>query len=169
MFSGVPASNDEMAKDIADVFSRLADALGHSNIAIDDEQRKCLLKDCLRHHCRHIQHMRVLQRAVDPYKIVAWAGYILAEKNAKDSSARSIIRTVIQLLDSFLHAEVPRGGLPEDTRNYLEDFVFNEIQSESDHGIGKNGLFVAFHSASKIKSKFKMSMTAGWGSAGWGN
>lgn len=107
--------------------------------------------------------MRVNQKTVDSYKIVSWAGYLLAQDYKDDEKCDIVIHCLAYALDSLLWVEEPRGGLPEGTLTYLEQFVSNEIKNNCEHGIGMNGLFVAFHCARVMKRKSQSLMRKGWG------
>ena len=155
-------------KDVLDPINLLKVAIDRVGVAVSNELRDEVWRQCLSYHAQHINHLRVNQHAIDPYKLITWYGYILAHKINADKGhtagdPRKVIKATLQTLNYCLTSEVPTGGLEVETISYMEDLVINEIEENPACGIGKNGLFLAFHTASTMKRKSNKSFSSGWG------
>jgi len=146
-------------------FGRLSKALSRFGTAsIRDEERDALLEEVYAHHQEHLEPLQTRAISKDPFKFIAWAGFLLAQKRANQiEEQKAIVWATIHALNSCLWAEPPRGGHSVDTLEYLRDYTVNELQKRDKFGIGMNGLFVAFHCSSMIKRKSLRAYSSGWG------
>jgi len=155
-------------EDLAAPINLLAAALNAAGVTVSDSVRVTVWRECLQHHALHISTLRVNQHAIDPYKLITWYGYILAYTIATSGFAdastttRKVVEATLGTLNYCLENEVPAGGLGSNTISYMADLVINEIEGKPTCGIGKNGLFLAFHTASTMKRKSRSSFSSGW-------
>jgi hypothetical protein len=152
----------EFLEDIANSVNLLSVAIIKIGITVPEDLQKEVLKACVSQHVDHVTTLKINQHTIDPYKVITWYGFILAEKIGGNGSKRDVIKATIQTLDYCLSEEQPLGGLPQNILGYMEDFVVNELENKPHCGIGKNGLFLAFHTASTMKRKASRSFNAGW-------
>ncbi|MBC2594925.1 hypothetical protein H5P28_11720 [Ruficoccus amylovorans] len=110
------------------------------------------LQACIGHHYRHIRQLGVNQKTIDPYKVITWFGVDLAGKD--DDRLQQIAECIVAALGACLLEETPKEiGLETDTMRYIADLLKNELSGNTDHGIGRNGLYAAFHCAQKMKTR----------------
>lgn len=157
-----PPQQQDIEGDIAKSVNLLAEAITFAGIKIPDKLRLRVLDECVAHHGIHIKRLGVNQIKVDPYKVITWFGFFLAENFKGNDKCRGIVKATIRTLNYALSSEEPLGGLAANTLSYMEDFVVNEINDAPDCGIGKNGLFLAFHTASVMKRRAQRSFNQGW-------
>lgn len=147
--------SDGESQDLAVALDKFRKALGEANLHFSDEERSQAVEFCIRHHYAHLKTLGVRQVRVDPYKIVTWFAFDLAMKDFDndETRARKIVNVGVATLCSFLTNEKPKG-LPFDalTVRYIANLAFNEVNGLTEHGIGKNGLFAAFHCAARVKA-----------------
>ena len=151
----VKASTDQVRRTIARYDWTLPSPLDH-----------LACTNMLFHHKDHIGIHKIDQKRIDPYKIACWYGCSLldeiAYKEGPDGKVASgidllgcgkskfeiVARSVIITLSAFLTKEQPGGvNLPTQTKKLLYQLLKEEKIGDSDHGIWKNGLYVAYHSA----------------------
>lgn len=153
-------------QDTVDALQLLCDALKAAGLSITDSLRDKVLKESLAFHVEHIGTLRVNAHQMDQYKMVSWFGYILASSFKGAPECEQVVRSTLNVLNYLLHSETPWGALPVETVRYMVDLVTNEINDKSHCGIGKNGLFLAFHTAYTMKRRSNKSFKAGWGGGG---
>lgn len=147
------------AEDIATALDKFRESLEEIGLHFLDEERNQSVKFCLKHHKSHLRYLGVRQVRVDPYKVVTWFAFDLAtgdyEKGEKERAKR-IVDAAVATLCTFLNKEKPVGNpFDSETIKYVRNLAFNEIDSNTEHGIGKNGLFSAFHCSLKVKRFFR--------------
>lgn len=112
-------------------------------IAISEETLDRAKEDAVRHHLSHLCEMNIQQSTVDPYKIAAWYGFFVTEH--ADDRRRVALLATIYLMRHFLEKEFG-VTLDRETSSLLYYYAANNgIKDE--HGIGMNGLFMAFNVA----------------------
>ncbi len=91
------------------------------------------------------------QNALDPYKFLCWYGWALLESvvPSERPMAEQVIKATLLTLNFVLAKERHRSGagLTESSLRLLETMLFYEWDGTGKHGIGKNGLYVAYHCA----------------------
>ncbi len=109
------------------------------------------------HHFDHLQSCVIAQNALDPYKFLCWYGWALLEHIvlSEREMAFKVIKSTLLPLNYILAKEIHRSkkGLPESSLRLLETMLLNEWAGAVKHGIGKNGLYVAFHCAASNGAK----------------
>ena len=118
--------------------------------------------DMLSQHGDHLREHIKNQKHVDPYKIVSWLGCALLRKvslikgREERCPSQAVARATILTLEGFLFHDIG-VHLQEDSRLLLQRMLIREKQDNyvSDHGIWQNGLYAAFHLASKVGSSIK--------------
>lgn len=166
---------EQIAKTL-DVFRKALEKVG---VRMDEASIDESLIKCMRHHDEHIFRHQIDEQSVDPLKIYAWFGYDLASKltvksgellekddscssNAILSQRHDVIKALVASMNASILVERPRGGLDRVTLNYLVRLLERELDEDSDHGIGQNGIFAAFHSALSMKRAFYRIVRKGW-------
>ncbi|HKK17697.1 MAG TPA: hypothetical protein VJ952_03365 [Opitutales bacterium] len=166
-------------KQIADILDVYRVALEKVGVRLEESSIDESLDKCRRHHDEHIRCHQIEERSVDPLKIYAWFGFDLADKltrksqelldgddscssNAILAQRHDILKALVATMNSTILVERPRGGLDRVTLNYLVRLLERELDEDSDHGIGQNGIFAAFHSALSMKRAFYRIVRKGW-------
>lgn len=159
---------DEELKQIEEITDLLEVAFQTNEVSFDKPEWRQAVKDSIAHHEGHLQSFGVTQAKVDPYKILTWIGYFFGESD--NSQRPRIVESMLDTLNYCLGKETPPGGLDSTTKNYLHAYVLNEMSDQSDHGIGKNGVFMSFNCASQMKRMANKRLQTGWGgsASGWG-
>lgn len=105
-----------------------------------------------KHHIEHLDIMSIQQNHVDPYKIAAWYGFFLNklanDKNfapAYDPNGACLL-AAIGVMNKQLRADIAGAFLDRGWLQLLYRYVRND-GGKDDHGVGKNGLYVAFATA----------------------
>ena len=162
-------------KEIEAILRFFQKAINRVGVLLSDQKVNSSCSKCLKHHKDHIRRLRVDDESVDPLKIYAWFGYDVAENltlevkqlshaskiagsEAKRVQRHDVIKALVTSMNAVLIVEAPKGGLDPDTLNYLIRFLECELDEDSEHGIGQNGIFAAFHSALNMKRYLKSTM-----------
>ena len=145
--------------DLSEAIDKFRKALAADKIFIRDEERDASIHFCIKHHTAHLIYLKVDQVRVDPYKVVTWFAFDLARcsmDHDEPEMAKRIISVAVATLCSFLRKERP-AGMPFGalTIAYIRNLSFNEVNGLTEHGVGKNGLFAAFHCSVKAKQSMK--------------
>ena len=103
----------------------------------------------LKRHGQHLSTHTVDQDHLDAFKLLCWIGCAIInrlEKGISYSQHETILEALIKSLEEILVMETNhKVRLTKKDRTLLKRFVMEEIKGNVDHGIGFNGLFVAFH------------------------
>ncbi|NOQ30306.1 MAG: hypothetical protein GQ570_04190 [Helicobacteraceae bacterium] len=138
---------DETKKYISALVNQLCELAFHSySIGIPKQVRKILIEKSLNHYSNHVNEFNVTVNGLDPYKFLAWSGIELYAMVNDEVLGDMILNcTIISL----------RRALEEDGKQVtfgfikkLKKMIKKEFMGESDLGLGKNGLYVAFRMAS---------------------
>ena len=113
----------------------------HQHVGVARDTLDKAKTDAIRFHIGHLKHHKVHATSIDPYKIVSWYGFYVA-KNADDVKRISLLAT-IELMRYFLSCEINGITLDRETTSLLYRMVANDGVND-DHGVGKNGLYLAF-------------------------
>jgi hypothetical protein len=147
---------EELKKAAFGVLSLLKDNLGaHSILSIEDEDEVVIA--ALKRHGLHLSTHAIDQTHLDPFKLICWLGVEivsrLEEGDGFEHQAGTILDAVIKSLEEVLALETSLSvRVPQDDKMLIKRFLMEEIKGNPDHGIGFNGLFVAFHC---LRSTFK--------------
>lgn len=92
------------------------------------------------------------QRHIDPFKIASWLGWFLMEEiqddkqDGSDFQIEACCRVIVNWLAGILFIE-SKFEMPEDDMGLITSLLRKEATGAGCHGIGMNGLFIAFHCA----------------------
>ena len=118
----------------------------HSELSIEQEDDFVIA--ALKRHGVHLATHAVSQSHLDPFKLVCWLGCAIID-GLEDLTFHQhgvVVDAVIKTLEEILVLETSfRVRLTLNDRELLKRLVMAELQGNPDHGIGFNGLFVAFH------------------------
>jgi hypothetical protein len=123
------------------IVSRKPEYVAVSGIRFDEAKRSAIL-----HHCNYVKHFGIWQQSVDPYKILSWYGFYLAE-HADDKHKISVL-VAIQEMNKLLTQEKSKGArsLPSKVVSQLYQRAALD-KHKDEYAIGKNGLYSAFDTA----------------------
>ena len=142
------ASDGELTKAAYGVLLALKDNLP-ANCTLSIEQEEEVVITALKRHGAHLTVHTVDQNRLDAFKLLCWLGCAIInglEKEASYHQHETVLDALINSLEEILALETNREvRLTENDRELLRRFVMEEIKGNTDHGIGFNGLFVAFH------------------------
>ncbi len=116
------------------------------NLSIQQEDEFVI--NALRRHGAHLSTHSIDQSHLDPFKLLCWMGCAIINGLDGDSQnqAETILNALITSLEEILMLETEgRVRLLDKDKALIERLVLEEIKGNGDHGIGFNGLFVAFH------------------------
>lgn len=119
-------------------------------LTITDDEKKQMVRKVIMHYLNHANEYTVRVNSTDPFKFLAWAGSILFNDIKKESTKREVYLAIA--VATMLHL------LQENDKNLSIEFVQKLLimakhdESAKDHlAIGKNGLYMAFRSASEAR------------------
>ena len=117
-------------------------------LSIEDEYEMVIA--ALNRHGIHLSTHAIDQTHLDPFKLLCWLGCEIVGRLEKgegfDHQAETILDSVIQSLEIVLALETENGlRLDVPDKMLFKRFLMEEIWGNGNHGIGFNGLFVAFH------------------------
>jgi hypothetical protein len=102
----------------------------------------------LRRHGAHLSIHTISQDNLDPLKLLCWIGGAVIDgvEDVSFHQQEVILNAILNSLEETLMLETNKKiRLESDDRILLQRFVMQEIKGNSEHGIGYNGLFTAFH------------------------
>jgi hypothetical protein len=139
---------DQIKKEAFGALSALKDNLPKGcKLSIEDEDEVVI--SALKRHGEHLSTHAVNQGHVDPFKLICWIGRAIIERLEKEVSYHqhaTILDALIFTLEQILVLETKRiVRLTINDRELLKRLVMEEIKGNGNHGIGFNGLFIAFH------------------------
>jgi len=133
------------------LLDHILDKCVEPGIKIPSDLRTLACKNAIAHHHEHISFCRISQTTLDAYKFLSWYGWALLELTVplETEKAKKVVTSTIQALNLLLRREAHRrdSGLNLNSQKLLRKLLMNEWGGASGHGIGKNGLYVAFHCA----------------------
>jgi hypothetical protein len=142
------ASDGELTRAAFGVLLALKDNLP-ANCQLSIEQEDEFVITALKRHGAHLTVHTVDQNRLDAFKLLCWIGCAIINGLEKEPSYHqhaTVLDALINSLEEILVMETNRKvRLTNNDRELLRRFVMEEIKGNSDHGIGFNGLFVAFH------------------------
>lgn len=147
---------EELKKAAFGVLTVLKDNLvAHSSLSIVDEYEVVIA--ALKRHGVHLSTHAIDQTHLDPFKLICWLGAEVIGRldrgDGVESQAETILGAVIKSLEEVLALETKLAvTLRPNDKTLIKRLLMEEIKGNCDHGIGFNGLFVAFHC---LRSTFK--------------
>ena len=135
-------------------------ALGALEILKDNLPENCKLSiigdeedivvSALKRHGEHLSTHTIKQKHIDPFKLLCWVGCAIIKGLDNDDLSyhqhNQVLGAVINSLEETLMLETDsKIRLSPEDRVLLQRLMIEEIKNNGDHGIGFNGLFVAFH------------------------
>lgn len=105
-----------------------------------------------RHYNKYLKEFDCKITSVDFYKVYSWLGYFLAEELHSKDMRYGVLRTAFWRLCK----ELERNGQKFDNRECIKkilQLIQNELDANSDFGIGKNGLYMLMKVASLVEIK----------------
>jgi len=103
----------------------------------------------LRRHGEHLATHAINQSHLDPFKLLCWLGCAIVERLEMGESFHQHERVIDSLLMTLeqilvLETKFEIRVLPAD-KELIKRLLMEEIKGNRNHGIGFNGLFIAFH------------------------
>jgi len=118
-------------------------------ILISQQLRKDIVDDVLKHYKLHVETYSVPVNGIDPYKFISWIGLNLYDRTLNEYPEKisdGILKSTIIVMNRTL---VEEGRLlPKYYLRKLFDMVKNDYSGKEHLGLGKNGLYLVFRSAS---------------------
>jgi hypothetical protein len=115
-------------------------------LSIDKEDNVVII--ALKRHGTHLDTHQVSQHHLDPYKLVCWLGCAIIEGIEDETFYQqgTVVDAIIKTLEEFLVYETSyRVCVTPNDRELFKRLMKAEMTGSPQHGIGFNGLFMAFH------------------------
>lgn len=139
---------EEMMAAAFGVLQILKDNLPDKSI-LSVENEYDVVFNALKRHSEHLNTHAVRQKHIDPFKLLCWVGCVLIqglEKGESYHQFEQVLEALMNSLEETLMLETnSKVRLPKSDRVLIQSLMLEEIKGNGDHGIGFNGLFVAFH------------------------
>jgi hypothetical protein len=138
---------NEMIKAAYGAYSLVKDNLP-SDFKFTEQQEDDFIICALRRHGEHLSTHTIDQDTVDPLKLICWIGCAIIDqiKDPTFALQEKVLAALINSLEETLILETGFGlRLSQDDRILFQRLAIQEIKGNSDHGVGFNGLFLAFH------------------------
>lgn len=110
--------------------------------------------EALTQHSGHFEaHPQINPKRFEPFKLICWVAGTLLDGLEKDDGGRNqgleIIKAVIRVLQEAFLLET-KVLLPVADEVLIEAFVLEEFFGNASNGVGRNGLYLAFHCARSV-------------------
>lgn len=119
----------------------------HCKLKFDDEYEVVI--SALKRHGAHLFTHTVNQSKLEAFKLLSWIGSAIIARLENGESYHqheTVLDALMGSMEEILALETNNNViLTDDDRVLLKRFLLQEIMGNPDHGIGFNGLFVAFH------------------------
>lgn len=144
-----PSNGAELKKAAFGVLSLLKDNLAtHSELSIADEDEVVIA--ALKRHGAHLSTHAIDQTHLDPFKLICWLGCEIVNRLDRgegfQTQASTVCDSVIKSLEEILGLETDLTvNVPSEDKTLIKRLLMEELNGNTDHGIGFNGLFIAFH------------------------
>ncbi|HWY33035.1 MAG TPA: hypothetical protein VNX68_00225 [Nitrosopumilaceae archaeon] len=151
MSESKPVDPEEMKRAAAfGAYSLLKDNLP-KDFTYSEKEEDDIIIAALTQHGIHLSTHTINQEQADPLKLLCWiGGAIIASLKDKDKTCKKQEEVLTALIDSLEQTLMLETGfyvrLNPDDRNLIHRLAMEEIRGNSSHGIGFNGMFLAFHS-----------------------
>lgn len=136
---------------IAEMINRVSDICHESyGIVMTSEGRLELVEKVLLHYHEHVNTYGVSVSGTDPYKFLAWSGIQIYTdmKDVDREIAIKFLSSAIAAMNRSLLEE--KKEFPEWYLRKILKMVISEFNGKCHLGLGKNGLYLAFKSASIV-------------------
>jgi hypothetical protein len=120
---------------------------------VPDSVRLQAKMDAVTHHAAHFHNLPIKETSVCPYKIASWYGFALSRHATLIGAdlEKIILLATIDCMNAFLKEDCGKM-LPGETAALLWHMAKNHDMTHlEDYAIGRNGLYVAFFAAKKIR------------------
>lgn len=139
---------EKLKKEAYGALSSLKDNLSPIKLSFEDELE--VVRAALKRHDLHISTHAIDQTHIDPFKLVCWLGWEILDRldrgQGSETQAATVAESVMKTLNEILSIETDRAiYLKSADKKLLLGLLMEEHKGNGDHGIGFNGLFVAFH------------------------
>jgi hypothetical protein len=118
----------------------------HSKLSVAREDEVVI--SALSRHGIHLSTHAIDQAHLDPFKLLCWIGCAIIDGIEDETYYQhgAVLDSLINSLEEVLVLETGQSVLLESgDRELLKRFIMEELKGNGDHGIGFNGLFIAFH------------------------
>lgn len=118
------------------------------NCELSVEREDEVVINALTRHDLHLSTHAIDQNHLDPFKLACWIGceIIKALEDTSYHQHETVFDALVDTLEEFLVLETNRAVLLQrDDRELLKRLFMAELKGNGEHGIGFNGLFIAFH------------------------
>jgi hypothetical protein len=126
-------------------------SLSKNGLELTEVEQREVFRLVHRHYIKHSKVYDLYVSSTDPFKFVAWATLFIIQEVKKDSEQKEwYIGTAVSLMLKMLN-ECGKT-LQMQYLKKLIDMTLNDKNSANDNlAIGKNGLYMAFRSASEVQ------------------
>ncbi|MDR1817909.1 MAG: hypothetical protein LBR07_07045 [Puniceicoccales bacterium] len=136
------------------ILKRVRKICAKFNIAISEADFDAVVIATLHRHGEHLSCHNITQDAPDLVKLTCWTcGELLDRAKAENDEekgrekGRLVIKATLLTLCEFFRVDTRTKEVPPETQLLIEQLLFQEYFGTPKHGIGMNGLFLAFHCA----------------------
>ena len=132
---------------ITNIISKLAIDL---NLTLSKRDLLFYLK-AIRHYVKHAKGHNLNVTAIEPYKVISWGSFELCQqyKKTDQEKAKKILMLAVVSLNYFLLLDVDKKVDISLQKKILRMLIY-ECRGNNEFGIGKNGLYLIFKTASFI-------------------
>lgn len=120
-------------------------------IQLTQLERDVACREAIAQHWEHVFQCNIKQASLDAYKFTCWYGWALLNRvvGLESDKADKVIKCTVKALNILLSKEFHRkdNGMGETSSQLLRKMLRNEWGKNERHGIGQNGLYVAYHCA----------------------
>lgn len=113
-------------------------------------------ESAINHHFEFLKECSIRQETVDVYKILSWYGFEIS-KHADDKKKLAVL-ACMQVMNCVLKNEKFEPQIPEVLVEHLWEMSQNDGVND-DYGIGKNGVYSVFTTASMVLEPFSKKYT----------
>jgi hypothetical protein len=121
-------------------------------LRLTEEEWEGIVIGAMTRHEGHLKSLRMHQEGLDPFKFACWLCGEMLDRFSRDDVGRRkggiVLRiTLIVLRALFLRETKEKADIPEKAIELAHDMVMEEYFGTARHGVGMNGLYLAFHYA----------------------
>ena len=148
MSNGTPGDEEKMKRAAHGALLLLIDNLpANCKLSVEDVDEVVITG--LQRHGEHLTTHAINQTHLDPIKLICWLGHAVVERLDKDVSFyqhETVILAVLTTLEQILAFETRMQiRVLKNDKELIKRLLMQEIKGNGPHGIGFNGLFIAFH------------------------
>ncbi|SFP60984.1 hypothetical protein [Hydrogenimonas thermophila] len=125
------------------------DSLKKSGVDVTTKDKIEVIKRTREHYISHKEKYKLYVNSIDPFKFIAWsANFFISIKGDLTINKKAIVlKVAIEVMSSFLKCKIDEKL----SKKLLLMALHDKIDDEK--AIGKNGLYMAFRSASELCKK----------------